>query len=187
MQTPNRRAKKILVACCAAIGTLAAFALLLSLVFPVNLGLPFGYYGEWNRTLAEFRRIPDVEVLSQTANLDTVLEEMWFDIAYAKRTEMHVFIPQTMNSDELFHSFGGVYMDGIKRFISPDDFEQILGYKISNLAEFIRASPEVLSRTSELAERIDETDYDVHKEQFSLIYNLREYGSPDPWDHLSSR
>ena len=40
-----------------------------------NLGLPFGYYGRFNRVLEQIRANPDVEVVQTTLHRDQQLED----------------------------------------------------------------------------------------------------------------
>lgn len=45
-----------------------------------NLGLPFGYFGRFNRVLARIQASPDVEVLRTTLHRDMALEDFYITV-----------------------------------------------------------------------------------------------------------
>jgi len=48
--------------------------------FGPNLGLPFGYYGRFNRVLARVEARPDVEVIQTTLHRDLALEDFYITV-----------------------------------------------------------------------------------------------------------
>jgi hypothetical protein len=54
-------------------------ALLLSLYTPLfpNLGLPFGYYGKFNRVRRAIEQLPDTQVVEFGLHRDLELEDFW--------------------------------------------------------------------------------------------------------------
>ena len=45
-----------------------------------NLGLPFGYYGRFNRVLARIQASPDIEVIRTTLHRDLALEDFYITV-----------------------------------------------------------------------------------------------------------
>ena len=60
-----------------------------------NHGLPFGYYGEFNRVKHALTAIPGVTVTSDWANHDSDLEEFGFDITNSAGRAIHLFFAES--------------------------------------------------------------------------------------------
>ena len=45
-----------------------------------NMGLPFGYYGRFNRVLARIQTSPDIEVIRTTLHRDRALEDFYITV-----------------------------------------------------------------------------------------------------------
>ena len=55
-----------------------------------NLGLPFGYYGKYNRVLAHVEAEPDLEVIGTTLHRDRMLEDFYLTVRTREDTEVRL-------------------------------------------------------------------------------------------------
>lgn len=55
-----------------------------------NLGLPFGYYGKYNRVLAHVEADPDLEVIRTTLHRDMTLEDFYITVRTQERHEVRL-------------------------------------------------------------------------------------------------
>lgn len=55
-----------------------------------NLGLPFGYYGRYNRILALIEASPDVEVVRTTLHRDSELEDFYITVRTLDEAEVRL-------------------------------------------------------------------------------------------------
>jgi len=55
-----------------------------------NLGLPFGYYGRFNRILARVQASPDIEVLRTTLHRDLSLEDFYIRVRTKDQGELRL-------------------------------------------------------------------------------------------------
>lgn len=55
-----------------------------------NLGLPFGYYGRFNRVLAQIQASPDVEVIRTTLHRDVALEDFYITVRTQDEREVRL-------------------------------------------------------------------------------------------------
>jgi len=73
--------------------------------FLPNLGVPFGYYGDLNRTAAKLKRIQNVQIKGVRCNLDLTLEDFTFDLQVADEFDVSLFFHESPNLTwELFDS-----------------------------------------------------------------------------------
>lgn len=63
------------------VASLSVLTLLLDCIgFGPNLGLPFGYYGKFNRVLSHVEANPDLEVVQTTLHRDLSLEDFYITV-----------------------------------------------------------------------------------------------------------
>ena len=55
-----------------------------------NLGLPFGYYGKFNRVLAHVEANPELEVLRTTLHRDRALEDFYITVRTEDEREVRL-------------------------------------------------------------------------------------------------
>jgi hypothetical protein len=55
-----------------------------------NLGLPFGYYGQFNRVLAHIEADPELEVIRTTLHRDTTLEDFYITVRTRDKREVRL-------------------------------------------------------------------------------------------------
>ena len=55
-----------------------------------NVGLPFGYYGRFNRILARIQASPDIEVIRTTLHRDQALEDFYITVRTQDDSEVHL-------------------------------------------------------------------------------------------------
>ena len=55
-----------------------------------NLGLPFGYYGRFNRILARIEANPELEVVRTTLHRDTALEDFYITVRTQDEREVRL-------------------------------------------------------------------------------------------------
>ena len=78
------------------LSTLAASLAILILValsaigFGPNLGLPFGYYGKFNRVLAGVEADPELEVIRTTLHRDMALEDFYITVRTQDKREVRL-------------------------------------------------------------------------------------------------
>ena len=58
--------------------------------FGPNLGLPFGYYGQFNRVLAHIEADTELEVIRTTLHRDTALEDFYFTVRTQDEREVRL-------------------------------------------------------------------------------------------------
>ena len=58
--------------------------------FGPNLGLPFGYYGKFNRVLARVEANPELEVIRTTLHRDTALEDFYITVRTQDEREVRL-------------------------------------------------------------------------------------------------
>ena len=79
-----------------ALSTLAASLVILILIalsaigFAPNLGLPFGYYGKFNRVLARVETDPELEVIRTTLHRDIMLEDFYITVRTRDEREVRL-------------------------------------------------------------------------------------------------
>lgn len=67
-----------------------------------NFGMPFGYYGEFNRVVAQIRDIPGVEIIYLHAHEDVTLEGFWMTVRLNAHEEIDLeFHPQIETMEEM--------------------------------------------------------------------------------------
>jgi hypothetical protein len=79
-------------------GLATLFALLSILILSVldrigsgpNLGLPFGYYGQFNRVLARVEANPELEVIRTTLHRDMALEDFYITVRTPDEREVRL-------------------------------------------------------------------------------------------------
>jgi hypothetical protein len=65
-----------------------------------NLGLPFGYYGELNRTKSRVRAIDGVRIVNVRANYDLSIEEFSIDVIVDGVHSASIYFPQVSQSQQ---------------------------------------------------------------------------------------
>lgn len=55
-----------------------------------NLGLPFGYYGKFNRVLAHVETDPELEVIRSTLHRDMALEDFYITVRTKEEREVRL-------------------------------------------------------------------------------------------------
>jgi len=55
-----------------------------------NLGLPFGYYGKFNRVLAHVEANPELEVVRTTLHRDSALEDFYITVRTQEKREVRL-------------------------------------------------------------------------------------------------
>ena len=55
-----------------------------------NIGLPFGYYGRFNRILARIQASPDIEVIRTTLHRDQSLEDFYITVRTQDEREVRL-------------------------------------------------------------------------------------------------
>ena len=55
-----------------------------------NLGLPFGYYGQFNRVIARVEANPELEVIRTTTHRDMVLEDFYITVRTQDEREVRL-------------------------------------------------------------------------------------------------
>ena len=55
-----------------------------------NLGLPFGYYGRFNRVLGQIQASPDIEVIRTTLHRDEALEDFYITVRTQAEREVRL-------------------------------------------------------------------------------------------------
>ena len=55
-----------------------------------NLGLPFGYFGRFNRILARIQASPDIEVIRTTLHRDMALEDFYITVRTQDEREVRL-------------------------------------------------------------------------------------------------
>lgn len=121
-----------------------------------NLGLSFGYYGEFNRTIKEIKSISRVELLEASANMEAEVEEMLFELLYRRQYQITLYFDETPESDELFKEANGVYfgMGRDKVFVALTDLSKLTGKEIMNARDVIESVDSIYSRMKEILEVI---------------------------------
>jgi len=69
--------------------------------FGPNLGLPFGYYGELNRTTAQIEAIDGVTITDLHVNYDVSVEEFTADVLVDGTFRTTIYIPDASLSERL--------------------------------------------------------------------------------------
>jgi hypothetical protein len=119
------RARAAAIALVILLGVPLVFVLLLSVWFLTpNLGLPFGYYGRFNRTVAAIDNVPGLTVLSARGHEDVFLEEIDVTAQLATGESVRIFLPQDV---QLRSAYGLVIctMDGAP-MASTDEWSGIM-------------------------------------------------------------
>jgi len=80
-----RRKRKLWLRLAALVASLSILFILLFFACDLigigpNLGLPFGYYGRFNRVLARIQASPDIEVIRTTLHQDRELEDFYITV-----------------------------------------------------------------------------------------------------------
>ena len=58
--------------------------------FGPNLGLPFGYYGQFNRVLAHVEANPELEIIRTTLHRDMALEDFYITVRTQDKREVRL-------------------------------------------------------------------------------------------------
>lgn len=58
-----------------------------------NLGLPFGYFGKFNRITAEIESRPGVEIVDVALHRDLTLEDFWITVRLPDGQEVELAFP----------------------------------------------------------------------------------------------
>ena len=78
-----------------------------------NLGLPFGYYGQFNRILARIEANPELEVIRTTLHRDMALEDFYITVRTQDEREVRLRFEEahTRSFSELLQELKKVGME----------------------------------------------------------------------------
>ncbi|MHC4462841.1 MAG: hypothetical protein ACYS6W_03810 [Planctomycetota bacterium] len=123
----------------------------------LNIGLPFGYYGKYNRVKYKLKSFPDIHIVGRYCHRDITLEDFGFVVK--TKGGLHVMLDFTSDrkTDELFKRADGLLVQSgrfgkglVYTFGSGERLEQAIGQEI-------RSATDVLKHFDKIAEII-ETD-----------------------------
>jgi hypothetical protein len=67
-----------------------------------NLGMPWGYYGDLNRTKSRLEAIDGVSVESEHGNYDLSVESFWFEVVVDDVHHTQLFFPEGCTRAQCF-------------------------------------------------------------------------------------
>lgn len=68
----------------------------------MNIGLPFGYYGKYNRVKYKLRIIPDIRIVGRYRHRDLTLEDFGFVVQTNSGLHVMLDFSDYRKADELF-------------------------------------------------------------------------------------
>jgi hypothetical protein len=131
-----RKVRVVLIVVC--ILTFLMFAA--AVIGVVNFGLPFGYYGQFNRVKSELRRIPDIRIVSTHLHKDWTLEDFGIAVQTKSGLRLRLQFSEDRETDEIFKRADGLLVasstfwgKGLVYSLGPDGrLDVATGRKIRN-------------------------------------------------------
>jgi len=115
--------------------------------FAPNVGLPFGYYGEYNRVRSKLKRVPGIQVVSTHLHKDLTLEDFGFVLQTDNGLRFRLQFFDGKQTYELFRRSGGLFIQGHKGSsysLGPGNrLEESIGQNIRNAADVLRNFDEI--------------------------------------------
>lgn len=147
--------KMLTILVLAVVPIVAILAWILFVVFSClspNVGLPFGYYGEYNRVRSKLKRVPGIQVVSTHLHKDITLEDFGFVLQTDNGLRFRLQFFDGKKTYELFKRSGGLFIQGHKGThysLGPGNrLEESIGQNIRN-------APDVLRNFDEIAEIVE--------------------------------
>lgn len=115
---------------------------------PNNVGLPFGYYGEYNRVRSKLKQVSGIQVVSTHLHKDLWLEDFGFVLQTDKGLRFRLQFFDGKQTYELFKRSGGVFIQGHKGSsysLGPGNrLEESVGQNIRNASDVLRNFDEIV-------------------------------------------
>jgi hypothetical protein len=110
-----------------------------------NLGLPFGYYGQFNRVKSELKRVPGVRIVSTHLHKDLSLEDFGIVVQIKSGLRLRLQFSEDRESFELFKRADGLLVSkstfwgrGLVYSLGPDGrLEAATGQEIRNAVDVL--------------------------------------------------
>jgi len=125
-----------------------------SMFFP-NIGLPFGYYGQFNRVKHRLKRVSGIQILSHHQQKDTILEDFWFTVQTKGGLKLGLQFAYVAKTYELFD-----YADGLA--VQMSNSGKLLLYSFdtdgrleATIGKEIRNAVDVLENFERIAEVLE--------------------------------
>jgi len=108
-----------------------------------NLGLPFGYYGQFNRVMYKLGRIPDVRIVTTYLNEDLSLEDFGILVQTKSGLQLRLQFSEGRENQLFKHADGLLVVDstwgkGLRYLLGPDGrLEAATGREIRNAVDVL--------------------------------------------------